>query len=144
MIERVYSDMVKALVISLARNGESKYTIAKEIGISYTAICLWSRGYGRGKNGNFGIRGHSLKILQEVVEKGYFFTCSEDGRHCGGQARTLSKYIPMKIVRSCKKSVCVLKGREKEAMAAFLKKLNKKVLNAQNVALIGKAFGIRG
>ena len=136
-----YPQHIKQEAIRRVQEGELRVVVAQDMGILYTTVAQWARGIDNGHKGRSGIRGMTLQILQRLVTDGYFFPGK--GQHTVTQARTLRKYLPVRKVSSSGMIAWYLKGREREAMEALMKRRNTKVLAPQEICLIRKAFGIR-
>ncbi|MCS4542366.1 MAG: hypothetical protein HY929_08690 [Euryarchaeota archaeon] len=131
-----YSQEIKQEVRERVSKEGSKISVAEDIGICYSTILNWTRDITVGQ-GNKGIRGRSLKIIQDLMEKGYSM------KTVSRYTKTmLKKYFPVKITRIKRRSILYLEEREEEAFKALVKDLKGKVISYQELGMMAKAFGL--
>lgn len=135
-----YPAWVKVEALQRARNGEPKFSVAKRMGINYVTILRWTYDINRERGGY--VREGTVKILRQLVEKGYYF-----GALPTANKKALRKHFPVKfaVVRGKKhRQVLYLKGREKEAFWAFVRSTGMKTIGYHELSFIGRAFGMKG
>ena len=86
----------KAWITRKIKSGKSKYQISRELGISQTAVGKHTKDYPSHPKGRNGIRGGTLKMLQDLVKDGYTFLYKPTDSQ---KYFTLKKYFP-KIQRT--------------------------------------------
>jgi predicted transcriptional regulator len=128
----------KAWIKRKAKEGKSKYQISKELGISPPTVCKIAKDFPNSKPGWHGIRGKTLELLQDILEKGY-------GRSKKGAKayRTLKKYFPsIQRAEVNGEAIYFWKGKDRDALKAFLGKLHTKVINYGKLGQITRTFGM--
>jgi len=134
-----YSYEIKQLVRERIKNGESKMAVSKELGISYPTLLSWTRDLISDKyKGNYGIRGESLLITQNLMEEGYFM--GNVPRH---SIITLKKYFSIRKTRIKKRCILYLEGSKEQAFRAFMENVEDKVISFQKIANMAQAFGLK-
>ncbi len=124
----------------LVRKGLTKLEASKITGVSYASVIWWTRDI-KGRRGNSGIRGTTLKFLKEIVSKGYMFPGGCSQAHMAYY--TLTKYFPVKRVKVRETVVFFLEGNERKAMEALLKMLKIRSVGYGELGYVRKAFGIK-
>lgn len=122
------------------KKGKSKYQIATEYGIHPNTVYRRTQDLPNVQFGWPGIRGNTLKLLQELLQHGYVLSGKQS---TDGKYRSLKKYFP----NICKthmynKTILYLDDKASVAARAFLSKTNKKVMSFQELKQITKTFGI--
>jgi len=114
-----------------------KISVAEDVGICYPTILNWTRDISVGQ-GNKGIRGRSLRIVQDLMERGYSL------RKVSLYTKNMLKNnFPVKITRVKRKSILYLEGSEEEAFKALMENLKGKVISYQELGMLAKAFGLQ-
>jgi len=132
-----YSQEIKQEVRKRVRRCGSKISVAEDIGICYPTILNWTRNITVGQ-GNRGIRGKSLRVVQDLIEKGYSL------KKVSLYTKTMLKnYFPVKITRINRKSILYLEGNKEEALKAFVENLKGKVISYQELGMMAQAFGLQ-
>jgi len=129
----------KREVRKLVKGGLSKADASKITGIKYSTVILWTSDMHTCK-GKTHVSGLTLKVLKELVSKGYIFS-GDTG--ISSSYKTLKKHFPVKRVNMHRMTVFFLEGNERTAMEAFLRKLNLKSVSYGKLGYIRKAFGIK-
>ncbi len=123
----------------LVKTGISKTEASMITGVSYPTVVYWTSDM-RLPCGRKSLSGFTLRILKEIVSKGYAF---HDGSQTNGSYRVLRKSFPVRKARSHNTAVFYLEGSERKAMEAFLKRLNLRSISWQELEYIRRAFGIK-
>ena len=110
------------------------------VGVSYSTIILWTPDITTPK-GRSGIRGKSLEFLKLLVGRGYVL--GKEVKHFASCMRNIKKYLPIKRVDTGRNVIWYLVGREREAMEALLKSMNRRSIGYGELGMIRKAFGIK-
>ena len=94
-------------------------------------------------NKNFGwlgIRGQTLKLLQEIMQNGYVLSSKIKS---GNKYRILRKYFPnINRINMYNKTVLYLDDKASVAARAFLNDRDKKIMSFQELKQVTKTFGI--
>jgi len=121
-------------------SGKSKYRVAMEYNISFTTIYGITKDLQGKSNGWSGIRGKTLNMLQELVAKGYV---APTGEYVHQQFLTLRKHFPTVYrISIYHEQIFLLKGREDDALRAFLEKVNKKIISYQELRQVTDVFHV--
>ncbi len=139
-IQRFYPKHLREKVRCLVRKGLSRKEASRITGVQYNSVVKYAAGIDAGRSREM-IAGATLKLLRELVEKGYVFDEKDHARR--GNYITLRKYFPVKRVESERKTILYLDGNERTALEAFLKKLDWRSVEYQKLACIRQAFGIK-
>jgi hypothetical protein len=132
-----YSQEIKQEVRERVMREKVKISVAEDIGICYPTVLNWTRDITVGQ-GNRGIRGKSLRVVQDLMEKGYSL------RKVSLYTKTMLKnYFPVKITRINRKSILYLEGNKEEALKAFVENLKGKVISYQKLGMMAQAFGLQ-
>lgn len=124
----------------LVRTGVPKIEVSKMMGVSYVTIYFWTRGL-EGRKGRQYMCGRTLDFLRTIVRRGYIL--SGEVKEMSSRIRTLGKHLPIRRVRFSNRTVWYLAGREREAMEALLKSMNKKSIGYNELGRMRRAFGIK-
>jgi hypothetical protein len=135
----VEHDQRKREVRKLVKSGLSKADASRITGIGYTTVVLWTSDMQTCK-GRIYIAGMTLKVMKELVSKGYIFSGNPG---ISSSYKTLKKYFPVKRVSMRGMTVFFLEGNERKAMEAFLERRNLKSISWHKLGYIRKAFGIK-
>ena len=120
--------------------GKSKYQAAKDYNLCRTTVYRLTEDINGTSIGWAGIRGKTLDLLQEIVTKGYAYP--PDGGYVQQRYRTLRKYFPtIRRITIYGRTIFYLKGREDEAVRAFLERVNKKIISYQELKQVTEVFG---
>jgi hypothetical protein len=122
------------------KSGKSKYQIATEYGIHPHTVYRRTLDLSSSQFGWHGIRGNTLKLLQEIMQHGYVLSGKQSIR---SKYQILKKYFP----NICKtnmynKTILYLDDKASVAAKAFLSNTNKKVMSFQELKQVTKTFGI--
>jgi len=122
------------------KDGKSKYKAAADFGISPKVVYRLTQDLPGGQFGWPGIRGKTLKMLQEIMQHGYILSSKIQA---GDKYRILKKYFPnISRINMCNKSILFLDDKASVAARAFLCDINKKIMSFQELKQITKTFGI--
>jgi hypothetical protein len=137
---RQLSAEAKEKIRKEVKAGDSKYQVAKDFNLSPTRVCKLTEDLPNHPRGNEGIRGNSLRLLKELLEKGYV-TSSDSGTAV--YLHTLRKHFPS-IQRSeiNGKRIFFLNGKDKVALAKFLEQSKPRVISYHKLSQITKTFGV--
>ncbi len=130
----------KAWITRKIKSGKSKYQISLELGISQVTLGKYKKFYPSQPKGRNGIRGGTLRMLQDLLNNGYtFFDTPSDSQ----KYYTLKKYFPtVQRTRYEGCSILFLEDRSDLAAKAFLMKIRKNIINYQELKNITKIFNI--
>jgi len=137
--QRVLSrDLIEAIRQEV-KIGASKYLTAQKYDVTPSTVYYWTKDI-PGKNCGWpGIRGKTLEMLKELVANGFLLPTGENVR---GQFLTLRKYFPSVYrISMYGKQIFLLKGREEEAVRAFLESTRKKIISYQELHQVTEVFG---
>jgi len=124
----------KAWIKRRAEQGKSRYQISKELDVSYSTVRRIAKDFPDGRSG---IRGKTLEMLQELLERGYFLLPTSYCYHA------LKTYFPsIQMIRFKNRSICFLEDKKDEALNAFLKNKATKVINYQELKVMTKLFDV--
>jgi len=131
IIEKIRNDVL---------SNKTKYQIAKELNIPRSTVYYWTRDIPSKQCGWPGIRGKTLKLLEEIVSKGYAVPpCS----YVQQRYMVLRKYFPTICrVTIYGRPIFFLEGKEDVAARVFLEKVNKKIISYQELKQVTKVFGV--
>ena len=122
------------------KSGKSKYRIASEYGISENTVYRKTQDLPGSQYGWPGIRGKTLKLLQEIMQNGYILSSKISA---GQKYYVLRKYFPnINRINMYNKTVLYLDDTASVAARAFLSGMNRKVMSFQELKQITKTFGI--
>jgi len=137
---RHLSPAKKAWITRKIESGKSKYQTAKELNLHATSVYNFAKDLPSTPCGWPGIRGKTLDLLQEIVSKGY--TQPPRGR-VQQRYMVLRKYFPTICrIQTYGRPVFFLKGKEDEAVRAFLGTVNKKIISYQELKQAIDVFGV--
>ena len=130
----------KAWITRKIMGGKSKYQISKELGISQTAVGKHTKHYPSHPKGRNGVRGGTLRMLQDLLNDGYtFFDTPSDSQ----KYYTLKKYFPtVQRARYGGYNILFLEDRSDLTAKAFLMKIRKNIISYQELKNITKIFDI--
>jgi len=136
--QKTLSKKLKDKIREEIKNGKSKSETAREYNLSTTTVFNIAKDLPNTPGGWSGIRGKTLELLQEIVSKGYV---SYSYGYVQQRYMVLRKYFPT----ICKvtiygKSIFYLKGKEDEAVRAFLENTRKKIISYQELTEITNVF----
>jgi len=137
---RKYPSEMRKRARRLVRMGSTKMDVSRMMKVSYNTLYTWTKDL-RKRKGQFGIRGRSLELLKILVERGCIL--SSDEKYLAMRVRTLKKYLPMRRVKIKKNVVWYLAGREREAMEAMMKSMNRMSVSYQELGRMRRVFGIK-
>jgi transposase len=137
--QRVLSrDMIEAIRQDV-QHGTSKFQTAQKYDVSYSAVYRWTRDIPGRNCGWPGIRGKTLEMLKELISNGFLLPT---GENVHGQFLTLRKHFPSVYrISMYGKQIFLLKGREEEAVRAFLRSTRKKIISYQELHQVTEVFG---
>jgi len=140
-ISRAYPKHLKRLVRRLVEKSTRKAEVSRMLGIPYSRVQIWTIDMKSKGSNTEKITGHTLKLLRELVAKGYAF--SDKSPMSRSSYKVLKKYFPVKEVKFGRDAICFIEGREREAMQALLERRGKKSIGYQELGIMRKAFGIK-
>ena len=120
--------------------GKSKYQTAGEFKIHPKLVYRLTQDLPGKAYGWPGIRGNTLKLLQEILIQGYVLSSKMDVKN---KYHILKKYFP----KICKiylnnRSILYLEDKAPVAARAFLQDIDKKIMSYQELKQISKVFGV--
>ena len=122
------------------KNGKSKYQTAADFGLHPTVVYRWTQDLPGSQFGWPGIRGKTLKLLQEIMQHGYVLSSKIQA---GKKYYILKKYFPnINRINMYNKTVLYLDDKAPVAARAFLSNMNKKIISFQELKQVTKTFGI--
>jgi len=138
--QKVIPKEIKEKIRKEVIGGKSKYQAAKDYNLSRSAVYRFTEDVdGSTSNGWTGIRGKTLDLLQEIVTKGYAYP---PRGYVQQRYRILRKYFPtIRRVTIYGRTIFYLKGKEDEAVRAFLERVNKKIISYQELKQVTEIFG---
>jgi hypothetical protein len=120
-------------------DGKSKSKTAFEYGVNPKAVYRLTQDL-PSQYGWPGIRGKTLKMLQEILQNGYILSSKIQA---GDKYHVLKKYFPNIIrINMHNKSILFLDDKAPIAARAFLSDMGKKIMSFQELKQITKVFGI--
>jgi len=121
------------------QHGASKFQTALKYNVSRSTVYRWTK-YIPGRNCGWpGIRGKTLEMLKELVANGFLLPT---GENVHGQFLTLRKYFPsIYRISMYGKQIFLLRGKEDEAVRAFLGSTRKKIISYQELHQVTEVFG---
>ena len=121
-------------------SGKSKYQTAAEFGLHPHTIYRRTQDLPGSQLGWSGIRGNTLKLLQEIMQHGYVLS-SKHSTAC--KYRILKKYFPnICRINMYNKTILYLDDKAPVAARAFLSDMNRKIMSFQELKQVTKVFGI--
>jgi len=128
----------KAWIKRRVEEGKSRYQISKELDVPYSDVRRIAKDIPHSpRPGRSGIRGKTLEMLQELLERGYVLSTHSGCYH------TLRKYFPsVQTIRFKNRSICFLEDKKDEALNAFLKNKDVKVINYQDLKVMTNLFDV--
>lgn len=137
--QRVLSrDLIEAIRQEV-KTGASKYLTAQKYDVTPSTVYYWTKDIPGRNCGWPGIRGKTLEMLKELVTNGFLLPT---GENVHGQFLTLRKYFPsIYRISIYGKQIFLLKGREEDAVRAFLGSTRKKIISYQELHQVTEVFG---
>jgi len=137
--QRVLSrDLIEAIRQEV-KNGASKFQTALKYNVSRSTVYRWTKDIPGRNCGWPGIRGKTLEMLKELVSNGFLLPTGENVHR---QFLTLRKYFPSIFrISMYGKQIFLLKGKEEEAVRAFLGSTRKKIISYQELHQVTEVFG---
>lgn len=128
----------KAWIIRKIKSGKSKYETAKELGVSTSAVYHIAKDFPSRPYGSPGIRGGTLKLLQDIVLNGCAFYSHGDS---GQKYKMLKKYFPSVCkIKMYNRTIFFLEDKKDVAARVFLENINKKIISYQELKQVTKVF----
>ena len=122
------------------QSGKSKYRTAADFGLHSHTVYRKTQDLTGCKLGWYGIRGNTLKLLQEIMQLGYVLSSKQS---TSTKYRILKKYFPnICRINMQRKTILYLDDKASVAAKAFLSDMNKKIMSFQELKQITKVFGI--
>ncbi len=120
-------------------SGKTKYSVAKEMGISYQLVYYYTQDIPSSKPGRSEIRGKTLELLKQLLTQGYI----DSARNCSQNLRTLRKHFPViQRAQVDNKSFYFLDDKNKIALKAMLDMRKSKVISYHDLARMSQVFGV--
>ncbi|UCF11955.1 MAG: hypothetical protein JSW06_07915 [Thermoplasmatales archaeon] len=130
----------KAWITRKIMGGKSKYQTAKELGLSTTTVYHIAKSFPSRPYGSPGIRGGTLKLLQDIVLNGCAFYSHGDS---GQKYQMLKKYFPSVCkIKMYNRTIFFLEDKKDVAARAFLENINRKIISYQELKQVTKIFDI--
>jgi hypothetical protein len=128
----------KAWITRKIKSGKSKYQTAQELNIRIDAVYKYAKNLPSKPCGWPGIRGGTLKLLQELLTKGYaIHPCSNIKQ----RYQILRKYFPKVCkVKMYGRNIFFIEDKKEIATRAFLENINKKIISYQELKQVTKVF----
>lgn len=123
----------------LVKMGVSKREASVMVGVPYPTALLWTPDIYMDADSR--ISGITLRILKELILNGYYFP-NRNIREMFSY-RLLKKSFPVKRVKSHGMVVYMMKGKERIAMEALLRKINLKSVSYGKLGQMRRLFGIK-
>jgi hypothetical protein len=120
-------------------SGNSKYQVAKELGLSTTVVYRYTKDIPNSKPGNSGIRGKTLDLLKELLQNGYVYSNRDNSCHF----HTIRKHFP--VIQRAQidgKSIYFLDDKNKIALKAMLESRKSRVITFHDLARMSKVFDV--
>jgi transposase len=136
-----YPKHLRRQVINLVKKNIRKAEVSRMLGVPYSRVQSWTSSIKSKGSNTEKITGHTLKLLRELVAKGYAF--SDKSPMNRSSYKVLKKYFPVKEVKFGRDATCFIEGKEREAMQALLERRGKKSIGYQELGFMRKAFGIK-
>ena len=122
------------------QSGKSKYQTAAEFGLHPHTVYRRTQDLPGSQYGWSGIRGKTLKLLQEILQYGYVLSSKHS---TGNKYRILKKYFSnICRINMYNKTILYLDDKAPLAARAFLSDMNKKIMSFQELKQVTKTFGI--
>ena len=139
MMTKVYPKEVIQKIRREVLAGKSKYQVAKEMEIADKVIYYHTRDIPSKNPGRTEIRGKTLELLKELLQKGHINCRSK----CSPNFHTLQKHFPViKRTQIDHKAIYYLEDKNKEALRGFLEDKRSRVINFQDLANMTKIFDV--
>lgn len=120
-------------------SGKTKYSVAKEMGISYQLVYYYTQDIPSSKPGRSEIRGKTLELLKQLLTQGYV----DSARNCSQNLHTLRKHFPViQRAQVNNKSFYFLDDKNKIALKAMLDMRKSKVISYHDLARMSQVFGV--
>jgi len=120
-------------------SGKTKYSVAKEMGISYQLVYYYTKDIPSSKPGRTEIRGKTLDLLKQLLSQGYI----DSARNCSQNLHTLRKHFPViQRAQVDNKSFYFLDDKNKIALKAMLDLRKSKVISYHDLASMSQVFGV--
>lgn len=130
----------------LHEEGHSLGSIAKKFGVCKQTVCNIGRNEEEVSINRQYVRGLSLAILSELVEKGYLIIPQKNQNYTT-RIKKLIEYFDIRRVGFYRGinsiSVCFLPDKKEEAMRAVLKFWRKKSISHKELGILATAFGVK-
>ena len=117
----------------MVRSGITKREVAGMLGVLYNTLCSWTVDI---HNSNSRLSGAAEKILEEVIENGYFFLKPKQLNIC----RILKRDVGLRLTRLNGKWILYTNNGKELAMKALLEKEKLNYLSARRLVSIKKLF----
>jgi DNA-binding transcriptional regulator YiaG len=137
--QRILSrDLIEAIRQDV-QHGATKFQTAQKYDVSRSTVYYWTKDIPGRNCGWPGIRGKTLEMLKELVANGFLLPT---GENVHGQFLTLRKYFPsIYRISMYGTQIFLLKGKEEEAVRAFLGSTRKKIISYQELHQVTEVFG---
>jgi hypothetical protein len=120
-------------------SGKTKYSVAKELGISDKFVYYHTKDIPSGKTGRSEIRGKTLKLLKQLLKDGYAY----GKKHTSSQFRTLRKHFPeIKRAEFDRYTIYYLDNKNKVALQAMVNQKKSKLISYRELGNMSKIFNI--
>ena len=120
-------------------NGKTKYTVAKEQGVSDKFVYYHTKDIPSGKPGRSEIRGKTLKLLKQLLKDGYV----HGEKNTSNQFRTLRKHFPeIKRAEFDRHVVYYLDDKNKLALQAMIQQKESRIISYRELNNISKIFNV--
>jgi hypothetical protein len=128
----------KAWITRKIKSGKSKYQTAQELNLRKDTVYTYAKNLPSKPCGWPGIRGGTLKLLQELLTKGYaIHSCS----NLKQRYQILRKYFPKVCkVKMYGRNIFFIEDKKDVAARAFLENINKKIISYQELKQVTKVF----
>ena len=120
-------------------SGKSNYQIAKELGVSETAVRNHTKDIARPRIEGPYIRGKQLELLRQLRRDGYVYTSNNRNL-----LRSLQKHFPMiKRVQFKNKLIYYLEDKSNAALQEMIKQNKSRVVSYHDLLNMSKIFDVK-
>mgnify|MGYP001091225288 CR=1 FL=1 len=128
----------KAWITRKIKSGKSKYQTAQELDLCKGTVYAYAKDLPSKPCGWPGIRGGTLKLLQELLTKGYAISSCSNLKQ---RYQTLRKYFPKVCkVKMHGRNIFFIEEKKEIAARVFLENINKKIISYQELKQVIKVF----
>lgn len=130
------SDEMISRIRKSVMNGTSRNDTAIMLGVSYGTVLRFTRDIAVPKRR---VTDRQIRLLNRIASQGYFIPNSSDL----SSLRLLKQRSDIHIATLGKKHIAFMKGRETEAIGAYLRHERISVISSHKLGQIERAFGLK-